>query len=475
MQSQNKIYKLYDYKINGNILPNSFNPEFIQLLISDDYQLDQNFLENFQKTYNDGFSVWNLDGVLTDNMLLDESVPTYKLSKKHADIEIVNDNEFYFYVVSPFGGASSTFGYPSSYNSGRPFFYFIPESSKKLIQEHKNTYLIINYGNEGTLDFHWFDIIHYNAELFNIPIDKIVFVISDFNIKENYENYCIERGYADRMKVFPIMWSLSSKSNEYYQLYNEQKTSFGSFSNDCSVCKKEDIDLDKERDKHFLMFNRRLRPHRYYSILMFNKLNILDKFNISYDFETCMNYVFDKENYKHHGDDKQFRDELLKENEKVLNGELKKSIIDYDDLPNVWGFNFEQKESYLNSYIHIISETNFYESGLYLSEKTWKPMGQLQPFIMMGPAGSLELIRSYGFKTFDGFIDESYDKIENNEERFKFLINEIERLSNLPKEELKNWYKSIFNDILVHNQKVLIDYKDTDKKHIRKQFLDLFE
>ena len=222
------------------------------------------------------------------------------------------------------------------------------------------------------------------------------------------------------------------------------------------------------------MFNRRLRPHRYYSILLFNQMNILDKFDISFDFETCRTYNFDEENYKYHGTDTEFRDNLLNENEKVLNGELTKSIIDYDDLPNVWGFNFEQKESYLNSYIHIIAETNFFERGLYLSEKTWKPMGQLQPFIMMGPVGSLELIKSYGFKTFDGFIDESYDKIENNEERFKFLINEIERLSNLPKEELKNWYKSIFNDILVHNQKVLIDYKDTDKKHIRKQFLDLF-
>ena len=474
MQSTNKIYKLYDYKVNGNILPNGFNPEFIQLLMERDFDLNGDFLQKFQETYNDGFNVWNLDGVLTDNMLLDESIPTHKLAKRHSNHEIVNNNEFYFYVVTPFGGGSSTFGYPSSYSSGRPFFYFIPESSKKLIREHKNTYLLINYGNEGSLDFHWFDVIHYNAKLFDIPLHKIIFVISDFTIEKNYNDYCIKRNHTERIKVFPTLWSLNSKSNEYEQLYNEQKTSFGSFSNECSICKKDDIDLDKERDKHFLMFNRRLRPHRYYSILMFDKLDILDKFYISYDFETCKTYEFNEDSYKHHGRDKGFRDELLEQDKKVLSGELNKSIIDYDDLPNVWGFNFEQKEPYMDSYIHIISETNFFENGLYLSEKTWKPMGQLQPFIMMGPAGSLELIKSYGFKTFDGFIDESYDTVENNEERFKLLINEIERLSKLPKEELKNWYKSIFNDILLHNQKLLIDYKNIDKSNVRNKFLDLF-
>lgn len=474
MQYQDKIYKLYDYKVNGNALPNGFNPEFIQLLMDEDFQLDQNFLNKFQQVYNDGFSVWNLDGVLYDNDMLDDVLPTHRLAKKHFDKEIINDNEFYFYIISPFGGASSTFGYPDSHCDGRPFFYFIPETSKKVIREHENTYLLINYGNEGSLDVHWFDVIHYNAELFDIPLSKIVFVMSDFTIKKSYEDYCKKREYKERMYVFPTLWSLTSKSHEYNDLYQKIKTTFGEFSNDCSICKKEDVDLDKQRDKHFLMFNRRLRPHRYYSILMFDKLSILDKFDISFDFETCKTYELTADQYKYHGSDDELLNELLEQNKKVESGELTKRIIDYDDLPNVWGFNFEQKESYLNSYIHIISETNFYEKGLYLSEKTWKPMGQLQPFIMMGPANSLELIRSYGFKTFDGFIDESYDKIEDNEERFKFLIKEIERLSKIPKEELKNWYKSIFNDILLHNQQVLLDYRDVSKKDIREQFLGLF-
>lgn len=471
-KSPRKIKKVYDYYANKNVLPNALNPEFIRLLIERDYDRSSDFLDVFMKTYNDGINSWDLDGNLYENGIVDTEISTFDAYK-----EIVYRGErenLYLYTVCPFGGASSTYGYPSSYSDGRSFFYFIPEVTKKLIREESNFYLMINYGNEGTLDLHWFDVIHYNAELFDIPLDKIVFVISDFTIKENYEKYCESRKYDGRIKVFPTMWSLSAKSDEYIKLLRDEKTSFNDYHNVCSVVKKENVDLETIRDKHFLMFNRRLRPHRYYSILLFNQMNILDKFDISFDFDTCKTYNFDKENYKYHGTDIEFRDKLLKENKKVESGDLTKRIIDYDDLPNVWGFNFEQKESYLNSYIHIISETNFYEKGLYLSEKTWKPMGQLQPFIMMGPANSLELIRSYGFKTFDGFIDESYDKIEDNEERFKFLIKEIERLSKISKEELKNWYKSIFNDILVHNQQVLIDYKDKDKTEIRNDFLGLF-
>lgn len=72
------------------------------------------------------------------------------------------------------------------------------------------------------------------------------------------------------------------------------------------------------------------------------------------------------------------------EYEKLKNTEPVKTV-DFHDLKKVWGFNFEDKKAYLQSYIHITPETNFFENGGYFSEKTWKPMGHLQPFIFMGP------------------------------------------------------------------------------------------
>ena len=145
-------------------------------------------------------------------------------------------------------------------------------------------------------------------------------------------------------------------------------------------------------------------------------------------------------------------------------------------MENVWGFNFENKEPYLDSYIHITSETNFFEIGGYFSEKTWKPMGHLQPFIFMGPAHALTELKKLGFRTFSPFIDESYDNELDPELRFKMIMAEIERLSKLDITEIHNWYNSIYNNIILHNQKVLFSNADYLKTagNVKEQFKNLF-
>ena len=64
---------------------------------------------------------------------------------------------------------------------------------------------------------------------------------------------------------------------------------------------------------------------------------------------------------------------------------------------------------YNNSLVHIISETNFYTNIIHQTEKTIKPIANMQPFIMLGSPNSLKSIKDMGFKTFSNFWDESYD------------------------------------------------------------------
>ena len=113
-----------------------------------------------------------------------------------------------------------------------------------------------------------------------------------------------------------------------------------------------------------------------------------------------------------------------------------------------------KKEIYLDSYIYIVTETNF-EKDIFLTEKICNPMAVLQPFIVFGAHGYLKYLRSFGFETFDGFIDESYDEIENNEERYLKVCNEIERISNLPLEELHNWYISIKEKLIQYGKMMI--------------------
>jgi hypothetical protein len=117
-----------------------------------------------------------------------------------------------------------------------------------------------------------------------------------------------------------------------------------------------------------------------------------------------------------------------------------------------------KKEIYLDSYIYIVTETNF-EKDIFLTEKICNPMIVLQPFIIFGAYSYLKYLQSLGFKTFDGFIDESYDTIQNDEQRYLKVCLEIERISNLPIDELHNWYNSI-KDILIHNRNHLLGFAD---------------
>ena len=74
------------------------------------------------------------------------------------------------------------------------------------------------------------------------------------------------------------------------------------------------------------------------------------------------------------------------------------------------------------------------------------------------------------------FIDESYDNELDPELRFKMIMAEIERLSKMDINEIHNWYKTIFNSILLHNQNVLFSNADymLNAGNVKEQFKKLF-
>ena len=69
----------------------------------------------------------------------------------------------------------------------------------------------------------------------------------------------------------------------------------------------------------------------------------------------------------------------------------------------------------------------------------------------------MKKLREWGFKTFDGWIDESYDELETYEERKVVLDREIIRLGSMTIKELDEWYWSM-EDILKHNQEHYVEF-----------------
>jgi hypothetical protein len=91
---------------------------------------------------------------------------------------------------------------------------------------------------------------------------------------------------------------------------------------------------------------------------------------------------------------------------------------------------------YETTFITVVGETLYDESVLFISEKTWKPIIVGTPFIILGNPHTLEYLKKEGFKTFDKWIDESYDLEIDLSNRVQMIINEIKKLKSKSLEEL---------------------------------------
>ena len=99
---------------------------------------------------------------------------------------------------------------------------------------------------------------------------------------------------------------------------------------------------------------------------------------------------------------------------------------------------------YTTSAIEIVLETMFDDSRLHLTEKSLRPIACGRPFILASTPGSLEYLRNYGFKTFDGIIDESYDTIQDPVERLTAITHEMQRLSDMPVDQKHQLWQELY-------------------------------
>jgi hypothetical protein len=85
--------------------------------------------------------------------------------------------------------------------------------------------------------------------------------------------------------------------------------------------------------------------------------------------------------------------------------------------------------AYLDSYVNIITETNIYQT--FFTEKTFKALASGQFFILLGGAGSIELLKTFGFDTFDDIIDHGYDSTVDPYEKIQQISDLLDQLIKL--------------------------------------------
>ena len=84
-----------------------------------------------------------------------------------------------------------------------------------------------------------------------------------------------------------------------------------------------------------------------------------------------------------------------------------------------------------DSLLYLVTETVATGRRHHITEKTFKPIALGMPFVLVATQGSLEYLRSYGFKTFGHVWDESYDTIQSDHERIAAVAGLLRTLCDL--------------------------------------------
>jgi hypothetical protein len=116
-------------------------------------------------------------------------------------------------------------------------------------------------------------------------------------------------------------------------------------------------------------------------------------------------------------------------------------------MASCWLTNFDESA---DSLVYVPTETVYFGKRLHITEKTFKAIALEMPFVLVAPAGSLEYMRSYGFKTFDGIFDESYDLEINDIKRVEKVVQLLKDLDNLSIKERQQIHRACL-PIVEHN------------------------
>jgi|LakMenEpi03Aug12_release.lakeMendotaPanAssembly.Ray.scaffolds.fasta_scaffold426531_1 hypothetical protein len=119
---------------------------------------------------------------------------------------------------------------------------------------------------------------------------------------------------------------------------------------------------------------------------------------------------------------------------------------------------------YRNTAYSIVAETNYNNAYTFFTEKTAKPLIGKRLFVVFSGCKFLHNLRKLGFKTFDTVIDESYDTIEDQNDRFTQAFEQVKKLCEMDQEKILQDIKPIVE----HNFEIIMrtDWKDKVFKDI---------
>jgi hypothetical protein len=347
-------------------------------------------------------------------------------------IDKIKSNYVYHIDVNSFAFSMGYNKWPDTFEDVS-IFDSIPDKVLKDAQIGKCN-ILINYGYEGLSIYHRDSIIH-------IPLlNRLHFLLKKHRIlQENFiyvdSNNTLNSSELDTdIKIFSYEYCAIDWWR--YTIQNPELMYHGN-SVSSNNMRKWAKTKNKLRSKYYLSFNRLPKKHRVDLVVSLDKYDLLDKGYVSFASGiTSWNWK-----------------DMVTESERKSLEKKMPLVIDRKDLSDS-KYSYEKFDIkyYLDSYFQVVTGNNFtdFDDQLIFSEKIWKPITNLQPFIYLDDMGVLKKLQEYGFKTFHPFIDESYDGVLDKEERFNMIEKEINNLCNKSIEEIHEWYWEM-EDILKYN------------------------
>lgn len=117
---------------------------------------------------------------------------------------------------------------------------------------------------------------------------------------------------------------------------------------------------------------------------------------------------------------------------------------DTQQMTSCWLGNFAEAQ---DSLLYVPTETVYFGRRLHLTEKTFKAITLQMPFVLVAPAGSLEYLREYGFKTFAHVFDESYDQETDDIVRLEKVTALLKQLNELSPQERQQIHQACLSTV----------------------------
>jgi hypothetical protein len=230
------------------------------------------------------------------------------------------------------------------------------------------------------------------------------------------------------------------------------------------------IVVNSSRSKKFIYLNRRPHAGRLAAVTLMEKYKDIGYLSLGLNGQMHPGYYESQETIF-----KELYPEIYKIYQKSnLKSKLPFTIDDGIDAEQDNPVDDTKIDKFYNSYLHIVAET--YQTDdpdrLFFSEKIFKPIKFMQPFIILGQKHSLEYLKKLGYKTFSNFFDEEYDNIDDNQKRLNHAINVATNIINKTDSDLEKLMKDCL-PILTHNISHLQYRCMTYDMEVRSQLLDI--